>query len=119
MWSELETLVRVNSTTSPAHEKVLQCILDCRKPPGDETVKISTKRAADRVTAKVEKTDPEAMETQAVWPESDRQEQNLEFKKNVLINFCLGGGWGWVGWGWVGLGWVGLGWVGLGWECGI
>ncbi|XP_071784159.1 integrator complex subunit 13-like [Asterias amurensis] len=72
MWSELETLVRAHSATSPAHEKVLQCILDCRKPPGDEAGKTSTKRAAERVTVKVEKTDPDAMETQPLWPENDR-----------------------------------------------
>ena len=72
MWSELETLVRAHSATSPAHEKVLQCILDCRKPPGDEAGKTSTKRAAERVTVKVEKSDPDAMETQPLWPENNR-----------------------------------------------
>ncbi|XP_038061672.1 integrator complex subunit 13-like isoform X2 [Patiria miniata] len=72
MWSELEVLVRAHSNTSPAHEKILQCLLDCRKPPGDEAGKMATKRAAEKANVKVERSEVEAIETQPAWPESER-----------------------------------------------
>ncbi|XP_022105376.1 integrator complex subunit 13-like [Acanthaster planci] len=84
MWAELEVLVRAHSSTSPAHEKILQCLLDCRKPPGEEAGKAATKRAADKV--KVERSDAEAMEIQPAWPESDRSGADIKpdiHKENV------------------------------------
>ncbi|BFZ08247.1 hypothetical protein BsWGS_11286 [Bradybaena similaris] len=35
LWAELETLVRAYSDTSPQHFKVLECLLECKKPGGD------------------------------------------------------------------------------------
>ena len=35
MWSELESMVRAHSDTSPMHQKVLECLLECKKPSDD------------------------------------------------------------------------------------
>lgn len=32
MWAEFERLVRALSGTSPMHQKVLECLLDCKRP---------------------------------------------------------------------------------------
>ena len=58
MWSEMEVLVRAASSTSPAHQQVLECLLDCRKPALDDPNRASTKRTAEKV---VVKTEPELM----------------------------------------------------------
>jgi len=36
MWNELERFVRAHSSTSSQHVKVLECLLDCRRPPGED-----------------------------------------------------------------------------------
>ena len=32
MWAELEKLIRVHSNTSPEHQQILDCLLECKKP---------------------------------------------------------------------------------------
>jgi hypothetical protein len=35
MWSELESLIRAHADTSPQHQRVLECLLKCKKPTDD------------------------------------------------------------------------------------
>ena len=56
MWAELEKLVRAHSDTSDNHNKVLACLLECKKPT--EEPKVSPKKAASE-KIKEEKEDPE------------------------------------------------------------
>ena len=52
MWSELEKLIEAYADTSPNHQKVLDCLNDCKTPTEDKTPK-----KADKVFAKEEKMD--------------------------------------------------------------
>ena len=36
MWVEFERLVRAHSPSSPQHLKVLECLLECKRPSGEE-----------------------------------------------------------------------------------
>ena len=61
MWAELERLIRAHSTTSPSHQKVLECLLECKRPSaagggGSEPEK---SRAATVVTSDSDQTDNE------------------------------------------------------------
>lgn len=59
MWSELETLVRAHAGTSDQHGKVLDCLLECKKPSDDR------KRA--------EKGNKEELgEVESAWKDLDR-----------------------------------------------
>jgi len=35
MWAEFERFVRSHSDTSPMHQKVLECLVECKKLPSD------------------------------------------------------------------------------------
>lgn len=35
MWAELENLIRAHADSSPQHQKVLECLLKCKKPSDD------------------------------------------------------------------------------------
>jgi len=37
MWAEFERYVRSHSETSPMHQKVLECLVDCKKLPTDSS----------------------------------------------------------------------------------
>ena len=32
MWSELERFIRAHAGNSPAHQQVLECLLECKRP---------------------------------------------------------------------------------------
>ena len=53
MWSELEMLVKAYADTSPNHQKVLECLLDCKKPTAEE----KSPKKTDKVFVKDEKMD--------------------------------------------------------------
>lgn len=61
MWSELEMLIKGYADTSPNHQKVLECLLDCKKPtPEDKSPK-----KGDKVFAKEEKMDVDSQVEQS------------------------------------------------------
>lgn len=35
MWAELENLIRAHADSSPQHQRVLECLLKCKKPSDD------------------------------------------------------------------------------------
>ena len=66
MWSELEGMVRAHSDTSPMHQKVLECLLECKKPSDDA----KARKQGDKVLSREEKMDITEMEN--TWKELDR-----------------------------------------------
>lgn len=60
MWSELEKLVRAHSTTSEDHGKVLECLLECKKPseraasPGKKKDEKTPEREVDAALRELE-----------------------------------------------------------------
>lgn len=58
MWSELETLVRMHSGTSEMHGKVLECLLECKKPSDEKR--------------RTEKGKEELSEVESAWKDLDR-----------------------------------------------
>ncbi|XP_030837485.1 integrator complex subunit 13 [Strongylocentrotus purpuratus] len=62
MWSELETYVRAASTTSSAHEEVLECLLACKKPD-EASPSRGRKTSSEKSTTKSEKPEAEKMDT--------------------------------------------------------
>ncbi|KAK7102296.1 integrator complex subunit 13-like [Littorina saxatilis] len=83
LWGELESLVRSYSDTSEEHVKVLDCLLDCRKPaaPGEETHS-SAARVAD-VKPTVEDCD-ESGQAEQSWKELDKFQKMTEREKQEL-----------------------------------
>jgi len=39
MWIEFERFVRAHATSSPMHQKILDCLIECKKLPSEATVK--------------------------------------------------------------------------------
>ncbi|XP_063966884.1 integrator complex subunit 13-like [Lytechinus pictus] len=68
MWSELETFVRAASTTSPAHEEVLECLLACRKPD-EASPSRGRKTTSEKSAVKAEKPETETADAPAVKTE--------------------------------------------------
>ena len=66
MWAELEAMVRAHSDTSPMHQKVLECLLECKKPSDDA----KARKQGDKITSREEKMDVSEMEN--TWKELDR-----------------------------------------------
>ena len=64
MWNELERLIRVHSSTSPGHEKVLECLLECKRPTEGTTSPVKTAPTKD-----------EPMEAEMGWKEIDRLQE--------------------------------------------
>lgn len=67
MWAELEKFVRAHADTSPAHEKVLECLVECKKPSEPSHKK---GRGSKDVEVKEEK--PASPEPAVAWKELDR-----------------------------------------------
>ena len=66
MWSELETMVRAHADTSPMHQKVLECLLDCKKPSDDA----KGRKPGDKIAGREERMDISEMEN--TWKELDK-----------------------------------------------
>ena len=48
MWAEFERFVRNHADTSPMHQKVLECLVDCKKLPSDSAKPLSSCEAHDQ-----------------------------------------------------------------------
>ena len=70
MWSEMEALVQAHAGTSDMHQKILECLLECKKP-SDE------KRKADKLTVK-----DELSEVESAWKDLDKYD--MVFSLSVL-----------------------------------
>jgi len=46
MWTEFERFVRSHSDTSPMHQKVLECLVECKKLPS-ESAKASSSSSSE------------------------------------------------------------------------
>lgn len=64
MWCELESLIRAYAETSPQHQEVLTCLLDCKRPSDDS--KTTSKKSAP----KEEKMD--TVDTEQTWKELEK-----------------------------------------------
>ncbi|KAK6994947.1 protein asunder [Biomphalaria glabrata] len=73
LWSELETLVRSYSDTSEKHNKVLECLLNCKKP-SDEKV-IVTRKTPSKKEDKSGGGAGGLTEAEQSWKELDRYQQ--------------------------------------------
>lgn len=79
MWAELEKFVRAHADTSPAHEKVLECLVECKKPSEPSHKK---GRGSKDVEVKEEK--PASPEPAVAWKELDRYNRLTEREKSEL-----------------------------------
>ncbi|XP_021342348.1 protein asunder homolog isoform X1 [Mizuhopecten yessoensis] len=75
MWSELEALVGAHASTSPMHQRILDCILDCKKT---DDSKPSPRKGEKSV--KEEKMDVESQAEQS-WKELEKYEKMTEREK--------------------------------------
>lgn len=75
MWSELEMLVQAYADTSPNHQKVLDCLLDCKKPTEDKSPK-----KGDKVFVKEEKMEVDTQIEQS-WKSLDKYQKMTEREK--------------------------------------
>ena len=48
MWAEFERFVRSHSDTSPMHQKVLECLVECKKLPSDVAKASSSSELKDQ-----------------------------------------------------------------------
>ncbi|XP_006814307.1 integrator complex subunit 13-like [Saccoglossus kowalevskii] len=93
MWSELEMLVRSCSDLSPAHESILDCVVDCRKPSEDHVK--SPKRKGEVKEEKTERisstmsssSSSSSLATDKAWQDLDRYKGMSEREKK---DFNLG-----------------------------
>lgn len=69
MWSEMEALVQAHAGTSDMHLKILECLLECKKP-SDE------KRKADKLAVK-----DELSEVESAWKDLDKYQKMTEHEK--------------------------------------
>lgn len=74
MWSELESMVRAHSDTSPMHQKVLECLLECKKPSDDAKARKQGDKGRD------EKMDISEMEN--TWKELDKHQRTEKEKQD-------------------------------------
>ena len=68
MWAELEKFVRAHSDTSPYHEKVLECLLECKKPSAESASPKKGKAAKEAAVAD----GPASPDPATAWTELDR-----------------------------------------------
>lgn len=80
-WNELETLIRFHSDTSPMHGKVLECLLDCKKPTEDSKTITSPKRGSEKVATKEKM---EVSEIDQTWKELDKFQKMTEREKQEM-----------------------------------
>ena len=72
MWCELERFVRAHSDSSPHHEKVLECLLDCKKPsPESPSPKKGKKDKGGDSESKSDST-PASPDPALAWKELDK-----------------------------------------------
>ncbi|KAL4225921.1 hypothetical protein ACF0H5_013909 [Mactra antiquata] len=69
MWSELEGLVQAHSTTSENHQKILDCLLECKKPSDD-------RRKSEKLSIKEERS-----EAESAWKDLDKYQKMTEHEK--------------------------------------
>lgn len=60
MWSELEALIQAHAGTSEMHQKVLDCLLECKKPTED-------RRKTEKQAVK-----EELSEVESAWKDLDK-----------------------------------------------
>ncbi|XP_052284030.1 integrator complex subunit 13-like isoform X16 [Dreissena polymorpha] len=70
MWSELETLVRAHANTSEAHKRVLECLLECKKPSDD-------RRKLDKTGSGKE----DLSEVESAWKDLDKYQKMTDHEK--------------------------------------
>lgn len=75
MWAELENLIRAHADSSPQHQRVLECLLKCKKPSDD--VKSSPS------STKEEKQETNTDQNYA-WKELDRFQKMTEKEKQEM-----------------------------------
>ena len=89
MWNELETLVKTHVGGSEKHQRVLDCISACRKPPEEEDRKKRGRKREDKEDRSEKNGNKEADDKS--WQESERSVSILlqkNFQIFVLIK-CL------------------------------
>lgn len=69
MWSELEALIQAHAGTSEMHQKVLDCLLECKKPSED-------RRKTEKLTVK-----DELSEVESAWKDLDKYQKMTEHEK--------------------------------------
>jgi len=53
MWAEFERFVRSHADTSPMHQKVLECLVECKKLPSDSS-RVDSARVPSSATAELQ-----------------------------------------------------------------
>ncbi|CAG5133701.1 unnamed protein product [Candidula unifasciata] len=79
LWAELETLVRAYSDTSPQHVKILECLLECKKP-GEDTVLLTKKGGSKR-----DEKPGHLPDVEQSWRDLDRFQQMTEREKQEAL----------------------------------
>lgn len=72
MWSELEALVKAHAGTSDMHQKVLDCLLECKKPSED-------RRKSEKMAIK-----EELSEAESAWKDIDKFQKMTEHEKQEI-----------------------------------
>lgn len=72
MWSELEALVQAHAGTSDMHQKVLDCLLECKKPSED-------RRKSEKMAIK-----EELSEAESAWKDIDKFQKMTEHEKQEI-----------------------------------
>lgn len=78
MWAELESLIRAHADSSPQHQRVLECLLKCKKPTDD--ARSSPKKTKEEKSEK----DPSTDQSYA-WQELDRYHQRSQVQGLGLL----------------------------------
>ena len=71
MWAELEKFVRAHSDTSPMHEKILECLLECKKPSESSSSPKKSKKEKEAGSPAKEECPPTPDPT-TPWKELDK-----------------------------------------------
>ncbi|XP_062338844.1 integrator complex subunit 13 isoform X2 [Osmerus eperlanus] len=79
MWNELETLVKTHVGGSEKHQRVLDCISACRKPPEEEDRKKRGRKREDKED-RLEKNGNKEADDKS-WQESERLKGSIEREK--------------------------------------
>lgn len=82
MWNELETLVKTHVGGSERHQRVLDCISACRKPPEEEDRKKRGRKREDKEDRSEKNGNKEADDKS--WQESERLKGSLDRDKEEL-----------------------------------
>ena len=80
LWAELESLVRAFADTSENHSKVLDCVLNCKKPGVPEDLSTSSP-AKHKLNDELESMD----EVEQGWAELDKLNKMTEKEKQELL----------------------------------